>query len=290
MAQAAAAGMTVQRLIDAYAEHLKAKRLRSAPAMERTLRREVVPVIGRVSLAELHRRDINRVTDAILARGKNVAACRCFTIMHGLFSWSVGRGDFEHNPMEKMNRPPVDYTPRQRVLAAAEIRTLWHGLAGFAHERVLKLCLATGCRVGEAAGLPRAELDLAAKTWTLPAARSKNKCEHTLPLSSLALEIIEGYAFDNPSPAKIARDMGGLPARLGLEHLTSHDLRRTCADHLSELGVDQITIGHVLNHRSITRASVTQRHYVVRTYLPEMARALEVWADRLRTIIQGDGA
>ncbi len=40
------------------------------------------------------------------------------------------------------------------------------------------------------------ELDLKARTWTIPASRSKNKHAHTLPLSDMAVEIIEKAIAD----------------------------------------------------------------------------------------------
>jgi hypothetical protein len=58
-------------------------------------------------------------------------------------------------------------------------------------------------------------------------------------------------------------------------------LRRTAANSMQELGVLDSIIGHVLNHRSVTRATVTQKHYTPRIPQREMREALELWADRL---------
>jgi integrase len=64
--------------------------------------------------------------------------------------------------------------------------------------------LATACRPAEAAGLTFDEIDLSAATWTLPAARSKNKRSHELPLSGLALDLI-GAGETGPVFASTAR-------------------------------------------------------------------------------------
>lgn len=61
-----------------------------------------------------------------------------------------------------------------------------------------------------------------------------------------------------------------------------HDLRRTAATRMAELGVPVEHIGRVLNHapRGIT-ATVYDKH----TYIPEKRRALDVWADYLKSIV-----
>jgi hypothetical protein len=49
----------------------------------------VVPVIGAVPLAELHRRDVNRVVDPIIARGRPVEASRVFEDFRAALRWAV---------------------------------------------------------------------------------------------------------------------------------------------------------------------------------------------------------
>src|SRR5262249_54624247 len=69
--------MTVSDLIAAYlSKH--ASGLRSGAAITRRLRKNVLPVIGGVRLADLHRRDITRVLDPILARDAPAEAGRVF--------------------------------------------------------------------------------------------------------------------------------------------------------------------------------------------------------------------
>jgi len=305
----AAAAETVEWLIDEYLElSARPRQLRTADDIERVLRKDVVPVIGRIPVASLHRRDISRVLDAITARGAQVAAVHCYAMMRAMFEWAVSRGYFEHNPMEKMTRPAHVYVPRDRVLSGPEIKALWYGAeSALAEEplrrpfgRILRLCLATAGRIGEVSGMARTELDLDAKTWRLPPERSKNKHEHILPLSSLAIEIINEaladagrwpYVFPSPRTDRaiaantVVCAVAGLHEKLGIPHFTTHDLRRSAADHMADLGVNQLVIGWVLNHRSVTRATVTSRVYVPRSYHREMLEALELWADRLRRFI-----
>ena len=56
--------------------------------------------------------------------------------------------------------------------------------------RALEFVILTGARSGDVRGATWAELDLAAKVWTVPAGRMKMKKEHRVPLSKPALELL----------------------------------------------------------------------------------------------------
>ena len=73
--------------------------------------------------------------------------------------------------------------------------------------------------------------------------------------------------------------------RIGIDHWTSHDLRRTAVTHMAKLGVSPIVLGHVINHRSVTKAGVTLAVYQQYTYAKEQREALDLWADRLAGIV-----
>ena len=294
--------VTVAALAEIYLTMRARPKLRSANKIEWTLRKHVLPIIGQVPLADLHNRDVNRAIDPIVASGKKIAAARTFQIMRAMFSWAVGRGDLDRNPMEKMTKPE-DNSPRERTLSVAEIKTFWDGIYDTCEFKsvatILKLCLVTAQRVGEVAGMARAELDLEARSWKIPEARSKNKHAHEVPLSPLAIELIHEALADASNSDFVFPGLRGIRismstvsggvidarAKLGLPHWTSHDLRRTAANSMQELGVLDSIIGHVLNHRSVTRATVTQRHYTPRIPQREMRQAVELWADRLTAIV-----
>ena len=307
MARKSAGVVTVAALAETYLTMRARPDLRSANKIEWTLRRHVLPVIGHLALDGLHRRDINRVIDPIVASGKKVAAARTFQIMRAMFSWGVGRGDLDRNPMEKMPKPD-DYNPRERTLSESEINIFWNTISDACEiksvARILKLCLVTAQRVGEVTGMTRAELNLDACTWRIPEIRSKNKHAHEVPLSWLALDLMREalveagdseFVFPGLRRVRIPTttvwaSVITARAKMGLAHWTSHDLRRTAANSMQELGVLDSIIGHILNHRSVTRATVTQKHYTPRIPQREMRQALDLWADRLTGIIDGSVA
>ena len=269
----------------------------------------MAPVIGAVRVAELHRRDVNRVLDPILKRGRQVEAGRVFEDVRAMFRWALARGDLDHSPVEGM-RKPNGSTPRERVLSDDEIRVLWHGLPKALKrsktcQRIIKLCLVTAQRVGEVAGMRRDELDLEAQTWHLPGSRTKNGHPHTVPLSDLAVVIIREALADASggddvfvfpagdgalSPHAVARTIGRaqetrriIPKAIGIiSRWTPHDLRRTALTNFARVGVAPVVAGAVANHLSVTKASITLSVYTRYTYGREKREALELWATWLR--------
>ncbi|TIT99792.1 MAG: DUF4102 domain-containing protein [Mesorhizobium sp.] len=314
------ASQTVADLVDNYvARHASTKR--SGDEIARRLRKNVSDVIGTVKMSELHRRDITKCIDAVKDRGAHVEANRLFEDVRAMIRWARGRGDLDSNLVEGMRRP-TETTERERVLPAGEIETMWAALPDAdmreSTRRIIRLCLVTAQRVGEVAGMLRDELDLEAKVWRIPAARSKNKRDHSVPLSDMAVKIIneqladaealaerkgrEFASFVFPGPGARAAVTGAAIAKavkreevtkrnvttiMGVAPWTPHDLRRTAATHMEEIGISPFVIGHVLNHVSATRASITSRVYARYTYDKEKRDALDLWADRLAAILRG---
>ena len=320
LAGQATAGMTVAGLVDAYLADPEKAALRSKAEIDRRLRKNVVPVIGEVKLAELRRRDVRNVTAAILKRGRKVEATRVFEDVRAMVRWAVQNEYLDANPLDGMGKP-AEATSSNRVLSEDEIRTLWQGLPdalgrSVQCQRIVKLCLVTGQRVGEVAGIVAAEIDLKAREWRLPGNRTKNGHAHVVPFSDLAIEIIKEAMADNEaengsksaqlfpcgegslSPVAVARTI--LRAneitrerplgRFGIAPWSAHDLRRTALTGMARLGVAPIVLGHVANHRTTTRAGVTLAVYSQYTYDKEKRAALDLWADRLMAICSGSTA
>jgi integrase len=320
IATSLSSAMTVSALVESYiAKHVKPN-LRSYREIERRFLRNVVPAIGEVRLAELHKRDVNRVIDPILKRDSPIEAARVFEDLRALCRWATARGDMDSNPVEGM-RKPADSKPRKRVLSDAEIKKVWCDLPDALSksptcQRILKICLVTCARVGEVAGMRKGELDFSGeKQWRVPGARTKNGFDHIVPLTPLAIELIEGAIkgagrsdFVFPAPTSrglasyaahaVARTLGRAHeitkdrplGRFGIPHWTAHDLRRTGLDYMARLAIPRHIRAWVANHVSVTKAGVTDEHYTIYEFLPERRAALNLWADRLSAIIADDEA
>jgi integrase len=279
---------SVAALTEAYLKSLQGNR--SAREVERRLRKDVLPVIGHIPLHDLHRRDVTRVIDA--KSSAPIAARRAFEDIRGMVRWAVSRGDLDHNPIDGMKGPPLSKS-RTRVLTDDEIRVLWHSLPTAlakspASQRIIKLCLLTGQRLGEIVGITTSELDLDRRVWNIPGSRTKNGHPHSVPLSPMATQIIkEGFKVSRPS--HVSQAIQRAQARFGIAQWTAHDLRRTALTGMAKLGVAPIVLGHIANHRTTTKAGITLGVYVHHAYEKEKREALELWADRLEGIISGAG-
>ncbi|HNB90686.1 MAG TPA: integrase family protein [Plasticicumulans sp.] len=133
----------------------------------------------------------------------------------------------------------------------------------------LELLLLTGLRKNEAAQLRVADVDLAARTLTVP--DTKNRRPHTLPLSdrleTLLRSRIEAAGTD---PATLlfphVRDVRRLIERIATETgitFCPHDLRRTFITIAESLDIPAYALKRLLNHKS--GADVTAGYIVIDT-------------------------
>ena len=316
-AEQAAAAMTVAGLIDSWLEKHARPNLRSADEIERRLAKNVTPIIGGVKIAELHRRDMNRVVDPVLARGAPREAGCVFEDFRAVVRWAVKRGDLDRNPFDGMEKP-AGSKPRERTLSDDEIRAVWNGLPTVlarskACQRIIRLCLVTAQRLGEVTGMEPGELDLKAATWTIPGARTKNKHTHIVPLSTTAVGIIKEALAEagkdakwlfprkdgkGPLPIEVVDktiNRASVPSedhplgRFGMPHWTPHDLRRTALTNFAAMGIPPVVAGAVANHVSVTKATITLSVYTQYTYEKEKREALDMWAKRLADIVGLEG-
>jgi integrase len=143
------------------------------------------------------------------------------------------------------------------------------------------------------------ELDMDTGMWTLPAVRAKNGRAHTLPLPPMALDIITSVPhmalrdrlFGQRAELGFTRwasAKADLDARLGeaVQEWTLHDLRRTVATRMGDLGVQPHIIEEVLNHQSGHRRGVAGV-YNKSPYEREVRAALLMWSEHVRVLTDG---
>jgi integrase len=185
---------------------------------------------------------------------------------------------------------------RDRVLSAAELKTIWNALPlGSDYRDILRLLILTGSRRAEIGNLAWSEISPEG-VITVPAVRSKNGQEHRIPLSAPALAILEARQRVDGRDLIFGRGEGGfngwsacktrLDAALGtgMALWTVHDVRRTVSTQMHELGVEPHIVEAVLNHVSGHRRGVAGRYNHAIYAAPKRA-ALDLWATRVMTII-----
>jgi integrase len=298
--EAASRAMSLRKLIELYLARRVRRRLRSALDVERILKRILEPLADSPA-ANIRRRDIGPLLEEIAARGHERAAGRARTLVGGMFRWAVTQDIIEVDPTRGL--PAYDKgQPRDRVLDAEEIRVVWRWLDNLpaATADALRVQLLLGARIGEVVGMTGTEIDRNNWLWTLPATRSKNGRPRTTPILSLAREIIEPrlanagddllFLSERDAPltsSAIGTELGR--RQLPVDRFTSHDLRRTMASTMLELGVSRDVIGALVGHEGGDRTSrVLIRHYLKSDLIARKTRALETWDARLRAIISGN--
>ena len=247
-------------------------------------------------MTDLRRLHLSELTDELLDAGKPGAANRVHEITKRIFNWAVERGEIEASPFATM-RPPVSKVMRERVLKPHEIEAVWRAwdAMGYPFGPLGKILLATAQRLREAAMMQWGEIDRDNGVWIISADRTKSGRETEVPLSSLALNILDGlprfteggHVFTTTSGLRPVSGFSKMKTRTdGLAGVTGwrlHDLRRTARTGLAELGVPEIIAEKVLNHSS---RNVLTTIYNRHEYADEKRDALERWANRLREITE----
>jgi integrase len=219
-----------------------------------------------------------------------------FATLSKLFGWLVEQRRSRSNPCAGVHRPAT-LKARDRVLTDAEQVAFWKATDAERNEfgALLKLLLITGCRLNEVAQMRRAELSGDRGTWTIPGKRTKNNRTHVVPLPSIARALIasvptEGdlvFTTDGHHPVSgWSKIKNRLDAAMQIPPWRFHDLRRTCATGMAELGIAPHIVEAVLNHVSGARAGVAGT-YNRAAYASGKKAALERWAAHVEGLIKG---
>jgi integrase len=277
---------------------------RSGAEDERIIRKDLLKPWGNLSAQEIKRRDVICLVDEIRDRGAAVMANRTLGVIKRIYNFGISRDIVEANPTAFV-QPPSKEQRRDRVLSEKEIKKFWEKIdrmerAGDHAKAALKLILILGQRSGEILSMEWSEVDLDSAMWEIPGTKTKNGLPHRVPLSPLALKIIEDIdrsgAFLFPSRAgssmredvPMKSDALALAVRRNrdifkLDHFTPHDLRRTAASHIASMGISCLVISKILNHVERGVTAIYDRH----GYDQEKREALNAWSMKLRQIVTG---
>ncbi|MBS0346636.1 MAG: tyrosine-type recombinase/integrase [Proteobacteria bacterium] len=218
-------------------------------------------------------------------------------------------------------------TERDRVLSEDEVRALTRQLpqSGLSEsaQRAVWIAFSTCCRIGELMAARWEHVDFERGTWWIPPEHSKNGKAHTVALSDFALAHFRAlndtarhrgaetwifpnrYGTGSVCPKTVTKQLGdrqrpGLPPMKGRAKAElsdtlvlaggkwgPHDLRRTGATMMVELGVLPEVAERCLNHTEQNRVKRTyQRH----SYANEMREAWRLLGERLDLLTRTDAA
>jgi integrase len=175
--------------------------------------RHIFPMLGDRAAVDVRKADVLAILDSVKAAGKLRTCNVLLADLKQMFAFALAREIIERNPLDTVSKRHAGGTDasRERVLSPNEIAELARKMRSANMNRrsaaAVWLLLATGARVGEvmgavwagpgvdlkalatvadAEGVKVGVVDLSARTWHLPT--TKNEREHTIHLSSFALE------------------------------------------------------------------------------------------------------
>ena len=221
------------------------------------------------------------------ARARVMLSC-----LSKMFGWLVQHRRLSQNPCKDVHRPEASRA-RDRVLTDAEIVKFWRATDAERKElsALFKLLLLTGCRLNEVAGMTRAELSDDGATWNIPGARTKNKRPHVVPLAPLARKMVgsgsEGFVFTTTGRSPVSgwsKMKRRLDEAMKIPPWRLHDLRRTAATGMAEIGIAPHIVEAALNHVSGAKAGVAGT-YNRAAYSEEKRAALERWASQVQGLV-----
>jgi len=299
--------VVAEQFIDRHAK----KKVKEWRNVERWIQNVVVPAWRDRPVQSIKRSDIQALLDDVVRDRSAAAAIEVRKHLSALFNWVIDRD--EHgmmaSPMFGLKRPER-YKPRDNKLTRAELRRVWDaaGEMGYPFREMFRLLILTGQRRSEVAELQTGWLfarEDGGRGVRVPAASYKTGKTHEYPLSAPAAAIVDALprkkagpyllsGIHTKSPAGKAPVSGFSKAKARLDTLiakqaekarkegadvapmpdfTVHDIRRSVATGMAELGVSVEHIERVLGHELGGVAGT----YNVHDYFPEKLAALELW-------------
>jgi integrase len=225
---------------------------------------------------------------------KGTTVNRMRSALSACFQWAMKKGRAESNPV--LLTEQMEQVSRKRFLSDDEIKIVWDSAGDDDYGSIVRLLILTGQRRDEIAELRWDEVRLDLSVIALPASRVKNDLPHDVPMSPVARSIIAARPRNGDlvfapvmswSRRKLRLD-AAITEKLGKPMVpwTLHDLRRTAATGMADIGIQPHVVEAVLNHISGSKRGVAGV-YNRSTYAPEKKRALNKWADRVQDIIAG---
>lgn len=255
-------------------------------------------------------KDINRyeILDFLqeIAKTAPTNAQRIQAILSGIFKFALDREWIDSNPASKISLKRKKRVGKKKwqnvVFNEKQIRVLWKAFDEHTEPvgSLFKMLLITGQRAGETRLMKWKNIDFENKLWRIPGADTKNGFEHFVPLSDMAIEILEQarpwtsgtFVFEstvkkgNPinHPQKAAQRLRN---ESGVKEFNIHSLRTTFATGQAELGTPPQILSKLMNHKKPGAGSTITAIYNRYDYDREKRTAMNKWSNELKKIILG---
>ncbi len=258
---------TLNEAFDVYYRHLQTQ-FRDPEQTHRMFEKDVLPKLGAKEISAIPRADYASVLQAVVDRGSPIMANRLLVQLKRFLTFCEHRGWIESNPLFGVLRRNIGGRERskERTLSFDEIEKLFTSLFTPGTKWALYGILLTGCRPSE----------ILAISASGKIAETKTGAPHRVPLS---IHVRSWLRMKPPSTPKDHRVLSHALRRQGKD-FTPHDLRRTFASRLADLGVAPHVIEKLLNHRMVGVMAVYNRA----EYWPERMAAQTLWGKKLKEL------
>ena len=261
-------------------EYAPTKRASSAAADEMAIRLYILPALKTLKVVEVTFDDVSKLHRKI-GQDHPIRANRVVALLSKMFALSQRWYERQlptgervpvrtDNPARGIARNAE--TNRKRYLKADELARLMATLAGHPDQQaanIIRLLLLTGARSGEALAARWGQFNLEDGVWTKPAATTKQKTEHEIPLSAAARQLLSelyaARAAEYVFPGRhgvghrvdLKKPWAAICKAADLKGVRVHDLRHTYASMLVSGGQSLPIIGALLGH---TQPNTTARY------------------------------
>ena len=263
-----------------------------AAQWESSLKTYVFPYIGDKPVGEVTPADVLAVLEPIWT-AKPETATRVRQRMEVVFDYAITAGKRTDNPTQSIAKT----LPKQRhtkthhpAMPYAQLPTFMKALRTSPTNVVTRLALEflilTAARSGEVRFMEWAEVDGAAATWTVPAARMKARRVHRVPLSRRALKVLEevrslGKDGSVVFPSRKRKPLSSMAFTMLLRRhagvdAVPHGFRSTFKDWtLEQTSIPWAVVETALAH---TLGSATEAAYARSDLLERRRELMEAWA------------
>lgn len=295
---------TVKKLVTGWYTNYILKERKQPQQIKQLIDADIVPLLGDVELAKLSPALVTNALDKIVKRGSPVHANKVLSTLKQAFNYGVRRGALQENPAVLLQARDIGgiEKPRDRNLTIDEIKTLLLFLdndknrMSIQTKNAIKIILYTGIRTGELRLATWSEIDYQNSQWTIPKENTKQgeimRIHLAEPVKAMFQELqatskskyVLSVKDGEPlSPKALPRAINRIQERVGIEHWTAHDLRRSFCTQLSQsLLIDPVVIEKCLGHK-MPKIMAT---YNKNEMLPQRRDALNEWAQHLDNLLQ----
>lgn len=214
---------------------------------------------SRLTLSAVSATTFNAYRDERLKTVKASTVCREFAILQHMFNVAIKEWGIPlpANPFVHVRRPRITGARERRVEGQEEMAQLLAAAEKCNNPYVYPIMLfaiETGMRRSEILRVRWSDFDAKKRLLRIPVA--KNGHPRTIPLSSLAVAILEAMPREEPQPFPMTANAlrlawGRLADRAGVKDLRFHDLRHEAVSRLFERGLATQEVALVSGHRDM---------------------------------------